>query len=96
MYSPPIPVAATRTQVHTVKAGETLLSIANRYRVTPDDLRRWNPIGRLTIGQQLRIQTVAPTQHASAKKYSKLSKSNVISAKKRTPPVKHKVAQARR
>lgn len=96
MYSPPIPVAATRTQVHTVKAGDTLLSIANHYRVTPDDLRRWNPIGRLTVGQQLRIQTVAPTQHASAKKVSKQTKSSVISEKKRVPPVKHKVSQARR
>jgi len=96
MYSPPIPVATTRTQVHTVKAGETLLSIANRYRVTPDDLRRWNPIGRLTVGQQLRIQTVASTQQASARKISKPAKSNVISAKKRISPVKHKVAQARR
>ena len=60
MYAPPIPLAATRTQVHSVKAGETLISIANLYRVTPDDLRRWNPIGRLSVGQKLRIQVPAP------------------------------------
>jgi membrane-bound lytic murein transglycosylase D len=96
MYSPPIPVAATRTQVHTVRTGESLLSIATRYRVTPDDLRRWNPIGRLTVGQQLRIQTAAPVHQAVARKLSKPSKSNVINVKKRTPPVKHKVAQVRR
>jgi len=97
MYSPPIPVAATRPQVHTVKAGESLLSIANRYRVTPDDLRRWNPIGRLTVGQQLRIQTAAtPAPHTAVRKVAVKEKHNVISVKKKSPPVKHKVAQSRR
>ena len=96
MYTPPIPVAATRTQVHTVKAGETLLSIATRHRVTPDDLRRWNPIGRLTIGQQLRVQTAAAASSTSARQASKPNKRNVIITKKHTPPVKHKVTQARR
>jgi membrane-bound lytic murein transglycosylase D len=96
MYTPPIPVAATRTQVHTVKAGESLLSIANHYKVTPDDLRRWNPIGRLTVGQRLRVQTAAPAHQASGRKAVAPQKHNVISSKKRSPPVKHKVAQARR
>ena len=32
---------------HTVKAGETLPGIARRYRVSVEDLRRWNKIGRL-------------------------------------------------
>ena len=57
MYSPPIPLAGPRTFVHTVKAGETLPGIAARYRVSADDLRRTNKIGRLTVGQKLVIQT---------------------------------------
>ena len=57
MYAPPIPVAGPRRFVHTVRAGETLASIANRYRVRVDDLRRWNKIGRVTAGQRLTIQT---------------------------------------
>jgi membrane-bound lytic murein transglycosylase D len=57
MYSPPIPLAGPRTFVHTVKAGETLPGIAARYRVSADDLRRSNKIGRLTVGQKLVIQT---------------------------------------
>jgi membrane-bound lytic murein transglycosylase D len=57
MYAPPIPVPALRKFTHTVKAGETLASIANRYRVRVEDLRRWNQIGRLAVGQKLTIQS---------------------------------------
>jgi membrane-bound lytic murein transglycosylase D len=59
MYAPPIPVASSRSVSHTVKPGETLMTIASRYRVSVDDLRRWNSIGRLAPGQKLRIQTRA-------------------------------------
>jgi len=77
MFSPP-PVAerarTTRTVVqkstHTVARGETLTSIANRYDVSVEDLRRWNPIGRLLAGQKLNIErsvTVSsPAPRASA------------------------------
>jgi membrane-bound lytic murein transglycosylase D len=62
MYAPPIPLAGPRTFVHTVKSGETLPGIAARYRVRVEDLRRWNKIGRLAVGQKLVIQTKgAPT-----------------------------------
>ncbi|MGH8675773.1 MAG: transglycosylase SLT domain-containing protein, partial [Burkholderiales bacterium] len=47
MYAPPIPVSGPRTFTHTVKHGETLQAIAQRYRVSVEDLRRWNRIGRL-------------------------------------------------
>ncbi len=94
MYTPPIPMVETRPRVHKVKAGETLMSIARRYRVTPDDLRRWNPIGRLTIGQQLRVQ-VAATRSAPALSRVSAAKNNKISAKKHTLEVKRKITQAR-
>jgi membrane-bound lytic murein transglycosylase D len=57
MYAPPIPLAGPRTFVHTVKTGETLPKIAARYRVKVEDLRRWNKIGRLKVGQKLMVQT---------------------------------------
>jgi membrane-bound lytic murein transglycosylase D len=97
MYAPPVPVAATQTrvQVHTVKPGDTLLSIAGRYKVTPDDLRRWNPIGRLTVGQLLRVQT--PVHAATPSPATRTrAKANVISNKKHSPQVKRKVTQAKR
>ncbi len=63
-----------RSVVHTVRRGETLASIAQRYRVSVDDLRRWNTIGRLYAGEKLAIQQethitlrkVAVTRHVSA------------------------------
>jgi len=59
MYAPPIAVSGPRSFVHTVKAGDTLPGIATRYRVSVEDLRRWNKIGRLAAGQKLTIQTKA-------------------------------------
>ncbi|TAN54229.1 MAG: LysM domain-containing protein, partial [Betaproteobacteria bacterium] len=61
MYAPPIPVATRRTISHTVKPGETLATIASRYRVSVDELKRWNAIGRLKTGQTLKIQTGSAT-----------------------------------
>jgi len=70
MYAPPIPMSGPRKFVHTVKHGETLPSIAARYRVSVADLKRWNKIGRLSAGQRLTIVThrSAPSKrHAKAK-----------------------------
>ena len=91
MYAPPIPVRtpAPRTVVHTVKAGETLASIAARYRVTLDDLRRWNNIGRLAAGQRLRIQNpTAASKTLSAKKKIQPK------GKRKAAPVKHPLRKA--
>jgi membrane-bound lytic murein transglycosylase D len=43
---------------HTVRSGETLASIARRYKVGIDDLRRWNPASTSALkpGTQLTIQ----------------------------------------
>jgi len=67
MYAPPIAVSGPRKFSHTVKAGETLPGIANRYRVSVDDLRRWNKIGRLAVGQKVTIQTKAPGKAVKGK-----------------------------
>jgi LysM repeat protein len=54
MYSPPIPVVR---HVHRVKQGDTLSSIAARYRVRISDLKAWNRLGRyLQIGQSIYIR----------------------------------------
>jgi membrane-bound lytic murein transglycosylase D len=64
MYAPPIPVSGPRRFSHTVKTGETLPGIAARYRVSVEDLRRWNQVGRLTTGQKLTIETRATPARA--------------------------------
>jgi membrane-bound lytic murein transglycosylase D len=56
MYAPPIPAPGQRTVTHTVKLGETLPAIAQRYRVSVEDLRQANKIGRLAVGQKLTVQ----------------------------------------
>jgi membrane-bound lytic murein transglycosylase D len=67
MYAPPIPVR-TRRIFHTVRTGDTFPSIARRYQVAVEDLKRWNPIGRLTPGQKLAIDIrAAPPKRGKAK-----------------------------
>jgi len=66
MYAPPIPVR-TRRIFHTVKVGETFATIARRYAVSVEDLKRWNPIGRLSAGQRLSIEIRAPASKPKPK-----------------------------
>lgn len=52
------PAPARRNGTHTVRKGDTLYRIANRYGVTVNDLRRANRIGRdgaLRVGQRLSV-----------------------------------------
>jgi membrane-bound lytic murein transglycosylase D len=46
-----------RTFYHTVRRGETLVAVAERYGVTPTDLRQWNGLTQNAVqaGQQLRV-----------------------------------------
>jgi membrane-bound lytic murein transglycosylase D len=61
MYAPPIPIR-TRRIFHTVKAGESFASIAKRYGVALDDLKRWNPGSGITPGKKLAVEVRAPTK----------------------------------
>ncbi len=60
-----IPIAsAQETDVHIVRRGETLASIARRYGTTVGALVALNNItnpDRITPGQQIRIRSAAPT-----------------------------------
>jgi membrane-bound lytic murein transglycosylase D len=59
MYAPPIPVRLRRI-FHTVKPGETLVSIARRYGVAEEDMKRWNPGVRPSAGRRLAVELRAP------------------------------------
>jgi membrane-bound lytic murein transglycosylase D len=68
MYAPPIPVSIRRV-FHTVKPGETLPSIATRYKVAADDITRWNPrVTKATPGQKLMLEVRAPAKGKPRKK----------------------------
>ncbi len=58
MYAPPIPVTTKRI-FHTVKRGETLTSIANRHRVSAEDLKRWNGVSSAVAGRKLAVEVRA-------------------------------------
>lgn len=48
---------------YKITKGDTLASIAKKFRVRPDDLRRWNHLpakGRLNPGQTLTIHSLTP------------------------------------
>lgn len=54
--STPVPAAPVR---YRVRRGDTLWEIARIHDVTPDELRRWNDLGRKTtlwVGQELKIR----------------------------------------
>jgi len=57
MYAPPIPITYRRIY-HTVKPGETLPSIARRYQVSPEDMKRWNPKGAV-VGERVTMEVRA-------------------------------------
>jgi membrane-bound lytic murein transglycosylase D len=57
MYAPPIPPKGAVRAVHVVKPGDTLGSIAAKYRVSVDSLKRGNNLGRfLQVGQKIYIR----------------------------------------
>jgi membrane-bound lytic murein transglycosylase D len=67
----PVPVVAeplARTRLYTVRRGDTLVTIADRFGVSLSQLRRWNgiPSGiRVEAGRHLRVAEPAPVQTAS-------------------------------
>ena len=63
MYAPPIPVRVRRI-FHTVRRGETLASIADRHKVSTEDIARWNPgVRNAKAGQKLMLEVRVVTKH---------------------------------
>ena len=63
MYRPPSapePKTTLRKLSYMVRRGDTLSAIARRYRVSVEDLRRQNHIGRLRAGQRLVVEVRQP------------------------------------
>jgi membrane-bound lytic murein transglycosylase D len=87
-FAPPPAERGMRTVIrkiiHTVQRGDTLVSIAQRYKVEVDDLRRWNTVGRLYAGQKLTIEretTVSTWVRKPAPAARKPTKSTVARAR---------------
>ena len=57
MYAPPIPQYGQARAVHVVRKGDTLGSIAAKYRVSVSSLKAWNQVGKfLQVGQKIYIR----------------------------------------
>ena len=67
----PVPLAAeplARTRLYTVRRGDTLVTIADRFGVSLSQLRRWNSISsgiRVEPGRRLRVAEPAPVRTSS-------------------------------
>ena len=68
----PLPLSAeslARTRLYTVRRGDTLVTIADRFGVSLSQLRRWNSIPsgiRVEPGRRLRVAEPAPIRTSSA------------------------------
>ena len=84
MYAPPIPVGMRRV-FYNVRKGDTQASIAKRFGVLPEDLKRWNPSSKFAAGTRIEIEVRAPAKR----------KAKVASNKKSQPAPQRRTAAAR-
>jgi membrane-bound lytic murein transglycosylase D len=63
----PLPVAPVRhAEVYKARKGETLITIADRFGVSLDDLHRWNKISGTSIQAGQRVRVTEPAHVASS------------------------------
>jgi membrane-bound lytic murein transglycosylase D len=67
MYAPPIAVGYRRV-FYNIRKGDTQTSIAKRFGVLPEDLKRWNPSSKFAAGTRVEVEVrVAARSKAKAK-----------------------------
>ena len=66
MFAAPVRSRAPVRGVHVVRKGDTLSSIAARYKVSVADLKRWNHGSKLLAGQRLIVNAAAVQSKTSA------------------------------
>jgi membrane-bound lytic murein transglycosylase D len=68
---PPSAEPSTRTRMYTVRRGDTLVTIADRFGVSLSQLRTWNAIPsgtRVSAGRRLRVAEPAPVEASSRRR----------------------------
>ena len=96
MVIPAVASAPAPRAPYVVKKGDTLATIAGRFGVSIDDLRRWNKVaqGRLAAGQQLTVSAPRATVKKSA--HGKTVKKAPQTPKKTAKPVRKAKAPAKK
>jgi len=72
----PVSTPSLHTLVYTTRRGDTLVSIADRFGVSLDQLRRWNkiPTGiKVDPGRRLHVAEPASTQRSSGRRHNSAS-----------------------
>jgi membrane-bound lytic murein transglycosylase D len=67
----PVVERTAHASLYTARRGDTLVSIADRFGVSLDQLRRWNSISSgtsVTAGRKLHVAEPAAASHATAKR----------------------------
>ena len=88
-----VPVApsappAARTQLYTVRKGETLVTISDRFGVSLNQLRRWNNITGIRVqpGRRLHVADPASAPHTASRKHRAGGSQSTIHARSTAPP----------
>lgn len=83
-----IPVANVAVALHTLhyitRAGDTLVTVADRFNVTVEDLRRWNHLSSSTIGPRRTLAVSEPVHLAPATHVRTRRAHGGVSAKKKS------------
>lgn len=83
---------------HVVAPGENIYTIANRYGVTPKDIRKWNGLGsnRVAKGRRLRLHVDNGGVAFASAKTKKTEKDGAVKAGQKATPVVTKSNQTAR
>jgi peptidoglycan lytic transglycosylase D len=87
-----VPVARTSTRglLYTVRRGDTLISIADRFGVSLGELRRWNHIRGTRVRVGRRIHVTEPIRATRSRRYSTHRRSRHTTTAHRRPATTHK------
>jgi membrane-bound lytic murein transglycosylase D len=75
----PVAVAMPHPLHYTTRSGDTLVTIADRFNVSVEDLRRWNHLSSSTIKPQ-RLLSVSPPVHLAPAAHLRAKKSHVAAS----------------
>jgi len=75
-----VKVASSKPSVHTVKRGDTLSEIAEKYSIKVSELKRLNNLSKNTVyvGQKIKLSSAANTQ-TNKVQYHKVKRGDTLS-----------------
>jgi membrane-bound lytic murein transglycosylase D len=78
---PPAPSSRSRLTLYKVQHGDTLVTVADRFNVTVQQLRRWNHLGSARLEPGRRLYVAEPALLTSSKHRASTSTKSTAGAK---------------